>query len=864
MVIKTKLNVPTLNKEFVPRENIAQKLDQARAYKVVLVTAPAGYGKTTAVAGYLWKSHIPHAWLSIDESDNDPAEFWRYLVAALADGVRCPDYFADIPVNKELISSGILAGLLVDRLYGVQGDLLIVLDDYHLIHGELIQKSLAYFIKYLPKNITVILLSRKGPDSKLSDAYARGQVLKIGVGDLSFGHDEIAEFFSFRGFTLQPEEIPILHTYTEGWAAGLVVAALSMAASMDVHKAIRQFSGRNRYIDSFINDELFDHWPDEVKELLVQTSFLDKLCGPLCDTVTGNENSGELLMQLAKGNSLVLSLDDEDKWFRHHHLFREFLEKKLSGKGEKFLRDLRHQAGVWYRENGLSREAIDVFIKAGSYEEAFALLVDDDIYLELIQNDGITEWYQWAYSIPEGCPEGYLKEKVQGFSAFAWVLAMDNRLEEAAAWLDKAQAHFESLNDADEREKQYLKAHILMGRAAISLVKMDTKQLLNCFMEAASLEIYQPILLGELNPGETHMLNTLYGFKGRLRKIDESYLYLTEDVPRIFGDFSSYLTVILAECQYERDDLNTAYQTLTQGMERILALNNPGVIVPCFLTLARMKRARGDMQGAFRTIAEGAKKLGGRNKAFWNYYFNVFTADLYIDLQDAASAEEWLDIGRIGIYDGLTCSREYEYIVFARYLTLQKKYDDAIFLLHRLEAFSEKENRLGSRIRALYLLALCHHLREDTPNAMPVLEKTLELGMEHGYIRTFIDELEPAAELLSKYMRWKKKWGEDEKYRYVKNLFIQIGDHIKTFREQNPAGENAQWSFGDMAERLLSPREYNVLRLLAAGRTNSEIAAELCITVRTVKHHNSRIFEKLGVRNRHEAVKRANETGMLK
>ena len=220
MIIRTKLNAPTLRKEVVPRENITQRLQEAGKYKLVLVTAPAGFGKTTAAVGYLWDTHVPHAWFSIDEDDNDPVKFWRYVIAALADGINIPDCFANIPVNQELISSGILAGLLIDRLYGVQGDMLIVLDDYHLIFDELIQRSLAYFIKYLPSNMTVILLSRKDIDSELSDAYAKGQVLKIGVEDLFFDRDEITAFFRHKGFTLQTEEISILHAHTEGWAVG--------------------------------------------------------------------------------------------------------------------------------------------------------------------------------------------------------------------------------------------------------------------------------------------------------------------------------------------------------------------------------------------------------------------------------------------------------------------------------------------------------------------------------------------------------------------------------------------------------------------------------------------------------------------
>lgn len=219
MIIKTKLNVPAINKKYVQRENIIRKLQKIDNYKMILLTAPAGFGKTTSVAGYLFNTHIPHAWFSIDDDDNDPVNFWRYMISALADAMNCSDSLEEIPVNHELISSGILAGLIIDRLYGVHGNVLIILDDFHLIRDEFVQKSRTYFVRYLPANIKVVILSREELDYTLSDKYVGGRVLKIGAGDLSFNFDEITEFFKNRGLPLPEDEISIIEKYTEGWAA---------------------------------------------------------------------------------------------------------------------------------------------------------------------------------------------------------------------------------------------------------------------------------------------------------------------------------------------------------------------------------------------------------------------------------------------------------------------------------------------------------------------------------------------------------------------------------------------------------------------------------------------------------------------
>lgn len=326
-----------------------------------------------------------------------------------------------------------------------------------------------------------------------------------------------------------------------------------------MHAAVRQLSGRNRNIDSFIRNEVFDNWSDEIKEFLVMTSFLDKLCGPLCSAVTGISDASGVLMRLAEGNSLVFRLDEENQWFRYHHLFKEFLYNKLKNKDTDFRPGLYLRAGAWYRENGLSRDAVDSFIKAGAYSKAVALLVDRDIYLEMAQGGELKKWCKWTSGISEiAYPQAYAKEKVQTFIAIAWTLSMENRLEEAGVWVDKAQASFEQLDDADESEMQFLQAHMALARASICIGKMNTEQILYYFKEVVRIKLFQLILLGELNPGEPRLLNTIYGFKGRLSIIDKTYSILIEELRRIIGDFSAYATIIFAELHYERNDLNAA------------------------------------------------------------------------------------------------------------------------------------------------------------------------------------------------------------------------------------------------------------------------------------------------------------------
>ena len=853
---RTKLNAPTINHKIIKREKVRKKLQKFTDYKLTLITAPAGFGKTTAAAGYLAEAGLPYAWLSLDESDNDPVRFWRYVIAAFQRIGNFGKNFWEIPVKREFIISNIQADMLLDKLYTLPGKTVMVLDDYHLIHNEIIQSSLAYFVKYLPSNFRMMILSRKEPELQITREFANGQVCKLSVEDLSFDRREVMEFFKEKGYQLTSEELSAICDYTEGWAAGLVMTALSMEEG-DVHAAIRRFSGKNRHVGQLFQDEVFDRWPDQVKDFLVRIAFLDKFCGSLCVAVTGLADSTKYLEKLSSSNSFIVHLDQENEWFRFHHLFSDFLQQRLAKEDPVFRRELYRKAGEWYRGNGLVREVIQEFVKAEAYEQAFPLLVK--IYLSMAQDGEYADWLEWM----SGIPSEYYEGDVRVCAGYSWLASMENRTHDAQIWAEKAQSCFDRIKDGlDASEKDYLEAHILVVKANLAFFEMDVERVISYIKQAVGFELPRPIFIGEMNSGEVSLLKTVYGFKGRLKKVDQLCARLADDLPGLVGNFSAYLTIDLAECHYERNHLQTAFQVLTQGMENIIKLGNPGAIVPCMITLARIKRAAGDMEGALRTIDMGRRKLEGKNKTFWNYYFDIFTAGLYIDRHNTKTAAEWLNLDRLGIFDDLSCSREYEYLVYTRYLNLIGQHDDALLLLNRLEHFAQKEDRLGSRIEILCRIAVTYQLKGDLADAMRALDTALALGIAEGYCRTFLDQLEPMVELLTKYMNWAKKSRTEARYDYAKKLLRLARENKRIFRSGLPdTNEVSLEPVGETPQ--LSVKEYRVLRLLAAKRSNQEIAAELCISVRTVKYYNSQIFEKLGVANRTEAVAKAWEIGIL-
>lgn len=854
-MLLTKLCSPRISKRTVPRKNVEEKLKSLSDNKIALVSAPAGYGKTTAVASFLIKENIKYAWFSIDEADDSPVIFWRYVIAAISDCLN-DEVLKEISINTKLVASNITTDLFINTLRDISEEIVLVLDDYHLIHNEAILSSVGYLAKYVPDKLRLIVLSRNEPEGALAKLIVRELAVYIGTRDLAFNANEIAELFSQKEVRLTDAQINMLEQYTEGWAAGLIAASFSLREGGNIEEALKSFSGKDRYIEKVLGNEVFSGWDDNVKEFLVNTSFLDKLSGPLCQRVTEKENSQELLKMLSENNGFVIPLDHENQWFRYHHLFREFLHERLEMKDAALQRRLFRRSGEWYLDNGFSQEAVDCFIKAREYETAFSVACDYDIYMSLAQNGDYVLWRKWMDCMPETLRES----NIQVCAAYSWICSMENEVDKAVVWADKAQACFERVkNKLSKEEKEYLEAHIAATYANAAIFQMDTAKLIACYKKACECNLYKPIVIGEMNPGEPSLLNTAYGFRGKLNKIEEAYGSLVQDIPRLIGDFSAYFAVALAECRYEQGDLKAVYNTLVGNMGKITGLKNPGIIVPCFIVLAKEKKAKGDVNGALRTI-EAGKALLSRKNSVWYYFFEIFTASVYIATGMAEEAKKHFWIDRIGIYDDLSVSREFEYITFARYLILENRIDDALILLNRLEDSAQKGCRLRSRIEILCLIAKSCYLRGDAASAMAALHKALQFGKEAGYVRVFTDEGESMVQLLEKYRAWEKSNGEKDCTQYAGNLLKLAKEDIRIkvakTTPETPSSDNGQ-------KQLLSKREFEVLKLLFAGYSNQEIAESLFITVRTVKHHNARIFEKLGVKNRLEAIIRTRELKLI-
>lgn len=397
-IADTKLCPPRMSKNIIKRKNIEKKLELLPECKLVLVTAPAGYGKTTAVVNYLENSDIRYAWFSIDEADNDLVRFWNYIKASFAKCLNNEEILRDVSVNEELVGSNITVELMINILTGIDENFVFVIDDYHLIHNASVLKSVAYFVKYMPPKLSMIILSRE-ENEELYRLCSRETAISLGLKDLAFSPDETNEFLIQRKVRLTGEDIKVLDKSIEGWAAGLVAASFSIKESHSISETVKGFSAKDKNINGLLEQEVFLRCPDADQKFLINTAFLDKLSGSLCAQVTGNARSAELLRTLSKTNSFIIPLDREDEWFRYHHLFQEFLMSKLAQGEASSCHTLYNLAGQWYQEHGFIRDAITCYLEAGEYQKAFPLVWD--IFLTLTQNGEYSTWRKWMESIPQ-------------------------------------------------------------------------------------------------------------------------------------------------------------------------------------------------------------------------------------------------------------------------------------------------------------------------------------------------------------------------------------------------------------------------------------------------------------------------------
>jgi len=896
-LLATKLHVPRPRTHLVPRAHLVERLQQGMMHPLTLLSAPAGFGKTTLLAQWLAESGLPVAWLSLEPEDNDPTHFLSYLIAALQtlDTQMGTTALALLRTSQPPSPETVLAILISDLTSRDTGDVALVLDDYHVISAESIQRGMTFLLEHLPPQLRLILATRADPPLPLARLRAQGQLTEVRTADLRFESAEASAFLQeAMELDLEASAITTLERRTEGWIAGLQLAALSLQSRANVSEFLAAFSGTHRYVLDYLSEEVLARQSAVVQQFLLHTCLLERLSGPLCDAVTGQEGSQAMLEALERANLFVVALDEERDWYRYHHLFAEALRSLLQQSQPSLLPALHRRASLWYEQHGMVIEAIHHALAASDVEHVADLIEQHGYPFALHgQLHTVLAWLKRL-------PDALILTRPQLCFLHAVVLLLSNRVEASIARLHDAER---SLQDAAPTESaRTMLGHVATTRGHIGLYFGDVEQWVECSRQAYDLlpptepdwmgvrvgmaatymvsgevtsaveeQVAKVVALtrtsGNLATllGSLSLLGRLQVRQGRLRTAAATYEQAMQVIPgreglqTVINSASCYFN--LGDLLREWNQLDAAEQHLAQGMD--LARGTVTVyaitVTLGYTSLARLQQARGNFQEAL-AILHAFKELAHQRHFIPRLVAQGAAVQAQVEIAhgNLAAAVRWIEeCGLSASDEELSYLREGEYLVLARVRIAQARDDpaapllqDVLYLLDRLRESAEAKARMGSVLETLVLRALALEAQRDRTSALSTLERALMFAAPEGYIRLFVDEGEPMLTLLRQAQARSRVPG------YVATL-------LRAFGEQNVSDLPPPSARpGPLAEPL-TERERDVLRLLLEGASNREIARRLVLSVNTVKRHVYNLCGKLCVQTRAQAIVRARAINLL-
>ena len=904
VLLATKLHVPGLRPGFVPRPRLVGALSEGLTRQLTLVCAPAGFGKTAVLADWARLVRWPVAWLSLDAGDNDPARFWRHAVAALD---RAQPGIAERvgPLPGPLASASFepLVTALVNELADQprEDDLLLVLDDYHLVESQPVHTSVAFLLAHLPPGLHLVLASRADPPLPLARLRGGGQLAELRAAELRFTFEEAAALLRETAGPGLPDAVTAaLAARTEGWAAGLQLAGLSLRGQADAARFVEAFSGSNRYVLDYLTDEVLAVQTDQVREFLLETSVLGRLSGELCDAVTGRTGSQALLEQVERAGLFLAPLDEVRGWWRYHHLFADLLRARLQQEQPGQVVQLHRNAAAWYEEHGLADDAVRHAVAAGEMVWAARLIEQHFDAVYSLDGEGAT-LQRWLAALPAELVQGRPRLLV----AQAWMALAGGEAGSADALLDAAERAPAAAADEPFEPSVGKSASLLVNvpvriallRAYLAELHGDAEgtaafaaQAMAGIGESESLlasvaRTHQAIaewLHGRLAEAECAFASGIAGWQavgpptitawrcyelgqvqraqGRLDsavRTCQQALEITAPHGRSPLPAAGPAYVGLAEVAYERNEVDTALRHVTEGIALCRQFVYTPPLAAGLVTLAWIRQATGDPAGALDAIGE-AMRAAPIPAGLLNPV-PAQRARLLLAQGDVAGATRWATDRGLAADDEPDYPRERGHLVLARVLLAQGRPGQALALLDRLHAAALSQDRIGSVIEVGALRALAQAASSEEAAAVDTLARTLTLACPQGYVRVFADEGQPMAGLLGRLLAAQRT--EDAAARRVP--LGCLSRLLQAFDGQLSGPGIPATAVPGMVEHLTA-RELEVLGLLAAGRSNQAIAAELVVALDTVKKHVTHVMEKLGAANRTEAVARARQLDLLR
>jgi len=873
-LLETKLYVPPARAELVARPRLFDALGQEGA-RLTVVVAPAGFGKTTLLSTWLADSANDVGWVSLDPTENDPALFWSYFVRALQH-VR-PDVGASaltlLRSSRAPEIEQILTGV-INEVDASATDFTVVLDDYHVIDADEIHDGLTFLVDHLPRRMRLVIASRAEPPLPVARLRARGELAELRIADMRFTPDEATAFLTrVMGLALSRTDAAKLEQRTEGWIAGLKLAALSMKARGDVHGFVDDFSGDNRYVADYLVDEVLKSETDQVRRFLLGTSMLDRLNGSLCDAVTGDPGSQLLLEDLERRSLFVVPCDDRREWFRYHHLFAEVLQKL--NRNVEAARAAHGRASIWHEGHGSTADAIRHALAAQDLERAAQLLERN-----WPEKDRSYESANWLARV-KTLPIDLVRQRPALSMGYAWGLINSGELEAAEPRLQDVERWLETNVDARlSSELAAARVYVTQSRGDSPGTLEHARRVLALAADgddAARATGTALVALAHWSRGELeaahraftdalvlmrsagHELDAIRGTfvpadvrvsQGRLREAAAIYEEGLRSAQGFAAAETDELHLGLSEVHREWNDLGAAVKHLDAMSQTAQRAAHKANRLRWGAAMARVCEAQGDLDRAFELLDE-AERHERRDPVPRVRPIPAHKARIRIAQGRADDAMAWVRAAKVSVHDDLTYLREYEHITLARMLVARSS-DEALPFLDRLRGAAQSGGRVGSVIEVQVLQSVALHATGNSRGAVDALNQALALAEPERFLRVFLDEGNRMRELLKIAIA---RGLAGDYARRVLAAFDAPKQVVAVAAAANPGIKGL--------EQPLTTREHEILRLIAAGLRNQEIADQLSISAATVKRHIANAYGKLGVGHRTEALARAAELKLL-
>jgi LuxR family maltose regulon positive regulatory protein len=841
MILSTKLHIPNSRRDnLVERPTIIEMLNEGQKTKLTLVTAPGGYGKTTALSQWVQQSSTPVVWISLDPQDNDLIQFWSYVIAAV--DIKNPSFSEVISPYLSTLKLGTSESFIramVHEFSSYSNEWILIFDDYHTIALSSIHVSVAQLLEWLPAQIHLYIASRADLPFPTARLQSSGQMVKITIQDLRFQLDEgIRYFLECMGFEMSEEDISMLVRRTEGWITGLHLAAISLKKSDNHLDFIHAFSGEHRNISDYLFQEVLSRQSEEMQSFLLETSILDRMNDSLCEAVTGQANSQELLEWLEHNNLFIVPLDQERRWYRYHHLFSEFLRRYFRQKQSERLEQLHRNAAQWLERYGFLEESVEQYLSGELYLEVASLL--EKHLLDLNVKGGVLS--RWFSVLPESCYEG--KPSVQ----FLYLKALTESGE-----VELADTRLRTIEDklSGPEWKPFVGTFLYLS-AYVSLYRRDilrTTEYLEKFDRHMPEGSYMQMI--QANTCTTNY-DTLLVFFDDLQVADEFFKkWINVWENRDHYPFVGFFYVAYSLLLYEWNRLEEAEDYVERALRQKSLQPYALILVNASIYAARISQAKRDSAKAFELLEQVKPKIDSPDKSIFIQRLDAEKAHLSLANGSFDYVAAWLQSCGLNHNDAIPQNRIREYLHLASALIEFGYLDEAIELLERLYRIVNDEDRLRDKVKVSIVQSIAFHRKGEAKNALMKLEAALQLAEPGGFIRSFIEEGARMDELLTQYLHIRQH-----------NL-IGNSTHVSLSYVNMLLQVMKVHMIGSPISGALTRQELKIVQMIGMGLSNKQIAEQTQVKAETVKSHLKNIYRKLGVNSRIQALQRGKEMDLL-